>query len=117
MIKKLTILFVVLAVLLFGRLWFGSGSLPHIWNIEDQIAALSSKNEAIQARNRKLEAEIEGLKENLDAIEARARNDFGMIRRGESFYQVILKDKQKPKADRAVTGMSVKNSQENEHNE
>lgn len=73
--------------------------------MQDQLAKMSAKNEAMQARNRKLEAEIGGLKESLDAIEARARNDFGMIKRGESFYQVIIKDK-----DESTTGTTPNDS-------
>ncbi|MCK5726396.1 MAG: septum formation initiator family protein [Thiotrichaceae bacterium] len=92
MIKKLTILFSILATLLFLRLWFGNGSFPVIMQMEAQLAALTVKGEAMQARNYKLEAEVNGLKESLDAIEARARNDFGMIKRGETFYQVITKE-------------------------
>lgn len=91
MIKKLTILFAVLAVLFFLRLWFGNGSFPAIWQMQEQLSALTTQNEEMQARNQKLEAEVNGLKESLDAIEARARNDFGMIKRGETFYQVVIK--------------------------
>lgn len=87
----LILIFSVLSILLFFRLWMGAGSFPRIWDMEKQIEALEKSNTDKQEENRKLLAEIEEFRNGDDAVEDRARSDFGMIKRGETFYQVILK--------------------------
>lgn len=95
--KVLILVFSVLSIFLFFRLWMGSGSFPRIWDMEKQIEVLEKSNADKQEQNRKLTAEIEEFRNGDDAVEERARSDFGMVKRGETFYQVILKpDEQKP---------------------
>ncbi len=57
--------------------------------LERAIAAQREENESLRERNRALEAEVNDLKTGLDAIEERARSELGMIREGETFYQVV----------------------------
>ena len=92
--RLLFIIFSVLAVLLFARLWIGQGGFPDIWFLEKQIAIQNDANDLQSEKNRKLEAEVTGLKSGDDAIEEYARDELGMIRRGETFYHVILDEKQ-----------------------
>ena len=40
-------------------------------------------------RNEALYAEVEDLRKGQDALEERARDELGMIREGETFFQVI----------------------------
>lgn len=94
MLRILTIFFALLLVFLIGRLWIGNGSFPQIWHMKDQIKRLSTSNKKKEDENRKLEAEIQQFKEGTEAIEDRARSDFGMIKKGETFYQVILEERQ-----------------------
>lgn len=58
--------------------------------MKEQIKDLSEANKNKLEENRKLEAELQQFKEGTNAIEARARSEFGMIKRGETFYQIIL---------------------------
>ena len=37
----------------------------------------------------RLQAEVEDLRERLDAVEERARNELGLIKPEEKFYQVV----------------------------
>ena len=90
MIRNLIIIFALILVFLIARLWIGNGSFPQIWDMKKQIETLSSSNKRNQEENRKLEAEIQEFQNGTEAIEARARSDFGMIKKGETFYQVIL---------------------------
>ena len=89
-IKVLTILFTVLIVLLFARLWIGAGSYPRVWELNRQIDYLNKTNDDQKKVNGRLLAEIEEFKKGNDAVEELARSDLGMIEKGESFYQVIL---------------------------
>lgn len=77
-----------LLLLLQGQLWFGQGSLPDLWRLQSNIREQQVENLELEIRNEALVAEVKDLKSGLEAIEERARNELGMIRRGETFYQV-----------------------------
>lgn len=81
-------LFVLLVVLQLG-LWFGEGSLGEVWRLRQQVDAQEKENAELRERNAALEAEVRDLKQGLDAIEERARNELGMVKEGERFYQII----------------------------
>ena len=70
------------------RLWHGDeGSLPHIWQLEDQIASQEQHNNQLLLQNKTLALEIYALKnDTLDAIEEYARSELGLIKPGEEFY-------------------------------
>jgi cell division protein FtsB len=38
-----------------------------------------------------LSAEVDDLKDGVSAVEERARSELGMIRRGETFYQIVTR--------------------------
>ncbi len=80
---------VVLLLLLQYKLWFGDGSITEVWELERAIEAQRKENESLRHRNRALEAEVNDLKTGLDAIEERARSELGMIREGETFFQIV----------------------------
>lgn len=80
----------VLALALFVRLWLGTGSYPEIWDLAGQIAEQKQLNEAQAKRNEQLQADVLDISRDDAVIEDRARSELGMIKRGETFYQVIL---------------------------
>lgn len=87
------ILFLVLGLLVFGlfiRLWVGPGSYPDIQRLSKQIATQNQANDEQAERNLKLQRDVAGLSGDDEAIEAHARNELGMIKKGETYYQVIL---------------------------
>ncbi len=88
-VKAIISILVVLLLLLQYKLWFGDGSVVEVRELERAIAAQREENESLRERNRALEAEVNDLKTGLDAIEERARSELGMIREGETFYQVV----------------------------
>lgn len=71
------------------QLWIGEGSLPEVWKLEDELAKQKQENRALQNRNMSLAAEVEDLKKGLDAVEEYARDELGMIKNNEVFYQII----------------------------
>lgn len=89
---------VVLLVLLQYRLWVGDGSLAEVWGLYQQVEAQREENQHLRERNQALEAEVTDLKQGLDAIEERAREELGMIREGETFYQIIEEPAPNPAA-------------------
>ena len=85
---------VVIMLALQYRLWVGEGSIAEVRQLKRQIAEQRADLAALNERNEALKAEVAGLKKGLAAVEARARSELGMIREGETFYQVT------PPADR-----------------
>lgn len=86
----LYILTLLLLVLQYP-LWFGNGSIIARWKLKEEIAAQQAENASLRAHNRALEAEVSDLKQGLESAEARARAELGMVKKGESFYQIIEK--------------------------
>jgi cell division protein FtsB len=84
-------LFVVLILVLSGlqyRLWVGDGSLAQVAELEKQIAEQKGENERLLERNRILEAEVSELKKGTETVEERARHELGMVKEGETLYQI-----------------------------
>jgi cell division protein FtsB len=82
------LLFVLLLSLQY-RLWVGDGSLAEVWDLYQQVEVQRDENQRLRERNQALEAEVQDLKKGLGAIEERAREELGMIKEGETFYQII----------------------------
>ncbi len=84
-------LFVALIVVLAGlqyRLWVGEGSLAQVTELKRQIAEQQGENERLLERNRILEAEVVELKKGMETVEERARHELGMVKEGETLYQL-----------------------------
>lgn len=85
---------ITLVILLAGmqyRLWHGPGSWAQIAALKDDIDKQREHNSHLVARNQMLAGEVLSLKSGYEAIEEHARNDLGMIKRGETFYLVVDK--------------------------
>ena len=81
--------FFILGVLLFGlqmRLWFGDGSIMQLLDLKKEVQHERDLVDQLEKRNHALHAEVQDLKERLDAIEERARIDLGMIKKHETFF-------------------------------
>lgn len=63
--------------------------MKDVWRLENAIAKQTAENAHLKERNQALIAEVDDLKQGLEAIEERARSDLGMIKKNETFYQVV----------------------------
>ena len=84
-------LFLVLLLLLAGlqyRLWVGNGSLAQVAELKQQIADQHAENEGLLERNRVMDAEVSALKKGMETVEERARHELGMVKDGETLYQL-----------------------------
>lgn len=95
MLRILMLLLFAMLVVLQYRLWVGEGSLAELHLLKQDIAQQKDELRQMQRRNQALQAEVDDLKQGLEAIEERARNDLGMVREGETFYQIIEPRKRK----------------------
>jgi cell division protein FtsB len=72
--------YILLALLLALQypLWFGSGSIPAVWHLRQQVEAQKIENAQLRERNKALVAEVMDLKHEL-----------GMVKEGETFFHVV----------------------------
>ena len=92
------IIAVILGLLFFVLqydLWIGEGSLRTVWHLQEDIAEQKKENNKISQRNESLVAEVNDLRKGDAAIEERARNELGMIKKGETYIQVVAPNKTK----------------------
>jgi len=87
--RAFALILAVLVVLIQYPLWLGKGGWLRVWDIDRQLASQRAKNEMLQARNEALDAEVRDLKQGYEAIEERARFEFGMVRKDEVFFQIV----------------------------
>jgi len=80
---------VLLALLaaLHAQLWLGRGSLPRVNEMQRQINDQKAANAQARQTNERLASEVHDLKEGLDMVEEKARNELGMVRQGEIYVQ------------------------------
>ncbi|MDB1124864.1 cell division protein FtsB [Vibrio algarum] len=87
--RLLTLALVLLfSLLIYTLVWGKNGMLEHA-NIVSEIEVQQIVNKELYERNAKMFAEIEDLRQGLDAIEERARNELGLVKEGETFYRII----------------------------
>ena len=79
----------LLLLLLQYQLWLGEGGFANVRRLEQKVNEQAQENETLEQRNQELRAEVDDLRQGLEAIEERARSELGMIREDEEFYQVV----------------------------
>jgi cell division protein FtsB len=87
--KILLSVIILLVILLQYRLWFGDGGIQEIKAFQQRLDDLKEQVEEKKERNEALYAEVEDLRKGQEALEERARDELGMIREGETFFQVL----------------------------
>jgi cell division protein FtsB len=90
-LRKYALTGFLIGVLIFlqYRLWFDQGGIFAIWHMRKEISKQVEENEFIRKNNEALLFQIERLKKSEDGTESRARNELGMIKKGETFYEVV----------------------------
>jgi cell division protein FtsB len=94
--RFLALVLVVLIAALQYPLWFGKGGWMRVWEIDRELQEQRVANDKLRQRNAALEAEVRDLKNGYDAIEERARNELGMTKPDEIFYEVLQGAAQPP---------------------
>lgn len=81
---------ILLYFLLFGvfKLFYSDESIVTYLSLQEELIKQRAANKEKSAINLSLYAEVDSLKKDYIAIEERARNDLGMIKEGEVFYQI-----------------------------
>jgi len=84
----LVVLLICFAVLQ-RELWFGRGGLVHGWRLEAQVQHQQKQNAALKRSNAEHLQEVKNLKSGTAAVEEHARTDLGLVKKGETFYQIV----------------------------
>jgi cell division protein FtsB len=87
--KYLFAIITLLIILLQYRLWQGNGGIEEIKALQLRLDDLKAEVAEKKERNEILYAEVEDLRKGQEALEERARDELGMIRDGETFFQVL----------------------------
>ena len=87
--KVLMSALVLVLVVLQYTLWVGEGSVAQLRDLEAQVEVQEQENLGLAERNQVLEGEVLDLKTGLDAVEERARSEFGMVKEGETLFIVV----------------------------
>lgn len=87
--RTMIILLIFALVIIQGKLWFGDSSIPEWLHLQAKVNAEKVNNEKLATRNHAVEADIQELKSGSQALEERARNELGMVKKDEEFYQFV----------------------------
>ena len=88
-IRLIPILLIVLLVFLQYRLWFDSSGIMAMVRLKKEVALQNDSNVRLKQLNDDLIKQVHHLHTDQDAIESRAREELGMIKKDETFYQVV----------------------------
>ena len=78
----------IILVVLQAQLWLGRGSIPVVAELERKLQEQKLANDKARLVNEQLNAEINDLKEGLNMVEERARNELGMVKPNEIYVQI-----------------------------
>jgi cell division protein FtsB len=89
---RLNIAIIMLVVAFFFlqfRLWFETDGIRDMLHLKRLLVVQAIENEKLKKHNEALLFQIQRLQNSQDAVESRARNELGMLKKGETFYQIV----------------------------
>ena len=81
-------LFILLLLLLYA-LFFGKQNLFDLMGQQARLAQLTEETKVLRERNERIRVDVKDIKTRLGAIEGLARSELGLIKPGETFYQIV----------------------------
>ena len=78
---------VALLMLLQYRLWLTDGGIAEAVRLKARIEQEQARNAALEARNAELAKQVLELQNGNRVVEQRAREDLGLVKDGETYYQ------------------------------
>lgn len=86
--RVVPIVLALLLLILQWQLWTGRGSVPEVSTLEHKLSAQKESNARASLANDRLASEVNDLKEGLEMVEERARQELGMVKPDEVFVQI-----------------------------
>jgi len=78
-----------LMMLLQYRLWFAEGGLAEASRLRELLTKAEAENAELTLRNDALAREVMALQNGMEAVEKSARENLGLIKEGEIYYQFV----------------------------
>lgn len=91
MLRWVALILLLLLIGLQMKLWTGNGGVHEVETLRAAVKKQGEDNDKLTQRNQALGADVDDLKTGEQAVEARARAELGLIKPGETFYQVVEK--------------------------
>jgi len=91
MLRWVALILLALLIALQMKLWSDAGGMREVDALRAAVKKQGDENQRLQQRNQALAADVADLKSGEQAVEARARAELGLIKPGETFYQVVEK--------------------------
>ena len=88
-VKLVLVIFAVILLFLQYTLWAGKKNVVDLYRLNRQVDEVRNENHEFQSRNNRLHEDVIDIKSRLGAIEAQARFDLGLIKPGETYYQIV----------------------------
>lgn len=82
-------LFIAILFYLQYRLWLGQDGLLQMFKLKKALVVQTEANKNMKQQNDEMVFQIKRLQNSHEETESRARNELGMIKKGETFYQVV----------------------------
>ncbi len=90
-----TVLFFLVLVFAYLQyvLWFREEGIFNMVRLKRDLIHQVAQNEQLKQKNQELYDQVDRLRKDPEVTEGRARGELGMIKKGETFYQVIRDSK------------------------
>ena len=88
-IKLVLTIFIGMLIFLQYALWAGKQNVIDLYRLNRQVDDVRIENHELQDRNDRLHVDVIDIKSQLGAIESQARFDLGLIKPGETYYQIV----------------------------
>jgi cell division protein FtsB len=82
------IILVLLLLIVQWQLWTGRGSVRDVAQLQEKLTQQKEANARAALANERLANEVNDLKEGLEMVEERARQELGMVKPNEVFVQI-----------------------------
>jgi cell division protein FtsB len=86
--KIIIILSIFLSILIYKSTYSDTGYFEY-QELKNQVINLKEENKIFEEKIKILKAEIKNLKTGLIVIEEKARNELGLTKEKETFYQIL----------------------------
>ncbi len=90
MLRYVALILLILLLALQVKLWTGEGGMREVWRLQQRVSEQKAgERQAQDSATRRCRPKCEDLKYGDEAVEERARTELGLIKPGETFYQVV----------------------------
>jgi len=87
--NKIILILSIFFIILLYKFTLGDASYFKYNQLKENVAILKDENNKFSDKIKLNKAEIENLQTGLNVIEEKARNELGLIKENETFYQIL----------------------------